>query len=86
MRKGGDNTTAAGMPPPTRGPADGRQTNDCALGHDPGLSDPAQKDPLVQRNGARLRNTPRQRLSGGHIDGNDINVPNTCNRYPKNRG
>ena len=48
MRKGGDDTTAARIPPPTRGPADGRHTNDCALGHkprQPRASQPRQKGP-----------------------------------------
>ena len=53
---------------------------------DTGRANFAENNPLVQSNGARLRNTPRQCLSVRHIDGNDINLPDTCNRYPKNGG
>ena len=45
MRKGGDDTTAAGTPPPTGGPADGRHTNDCALGHKPRRPQASQPRP-----------------------------------------
>ena len=89
MRMGGDDTTAAGSPPPTGGPADGRHTNGCAPGHETRrrrASQPRPKGPLVQPNGARPRNTPQQHLSVGHTDGKDVNLPNTCNRYPKSGG
>ena len=54
--------------------------------NDPSRANPAQKDPLVVFNGARPSNTPWRRLSVGGPDGNDINLPDTCNRYPKNQG
>ena len=53
---------------------------------DPGRANLAQKDPLVQPNNARTRNTLQQRLSVGHTGGKDVNLPGTCNRHPKNRG
>ena len=74
---------------PAGGPANGRHTNDCALGQKPGrhgASQPRPKGPLVQPKGARPRNTPQQHLSVGHIDGNDLNLPDTCKRYPKSGG
>ena len=86
MRKGGDDTTAAGSPSPTGGPGNERHTNSCALSHKPRrprASQPRPKEPLVQPNYARPRNAPQQRLSVGHTDGKDVNLPDTCNRYPK---
>ena len=60
-------------------------TADSAINRDdPGQANPAQKDPLVQPNGARPRDTPRQHLSVGHADGHDVNLPDMCNRYRKN--
>ena len=44
MGKGGD-TTAAGTPPPIEGPAHGRPTNDCALGHKPRRAQSSQTRP-----------------------------------------
>ena len=62
MRKGEDDTTAAGMPPPTRGPADGRHTNDCAFGHKPRrprASQPRPKGPpCTTRRRAVAQHTP----------------------------
>ena len=86
MRKAGEDTTAAGSPPPTRGPGDGRHTNGCALGHKPRgprASQPRPKPPLVQPNNTQPRNTPQQRLSVGHTDGKDVNLPETGKRYSK---
>ena len=80
---------AAGSPPLTRGPGDGRHTSGCALGHKPRrprASQPRSKVPLVQPNDARPRNTPQQRLSVGHTDRKDINQHDTCNIYPKSGG
>ena len=53
---------------------------------DPGRANLAQKDPLVQPNNARQRNTLKQRVSVGHTDGKDVNLPGTCNGHPKSRG
>ena len=41
----------------------------------------AQKDPLVQPNRARPRNTLQQRLSVGHTGGKNVNLPGTCNGH-----
>ena len=58
-----------------------------AINHDdPGQANLAQKDPLVQPNNARPRNTLQQRLSVGHTGGKDVNLPGTCNGHPKSRG
>ena len=58
-----------------------------AINHDdPARANLAKKDPLVQPNDARLRNTLQQRLSVRHIGGKDVNLPGTCNRHPKSRG
>ena len=55
-----------------------------AINHDdPGRANLAQKDPLVQPNDMRPRNTLQQRLSVGHTGGKDVNLPGTCNRHPK---
>ena len=60
---------------------------DSAINHDdPGRANLAQKVPLVQPNDARPRNTLQQRLSVGHTNGKVVNLPDTCNRYPKSRG
>ena len=53
---------------------------------DPRRADLAQKDPLVQPNNARPRNTLQQRLSTGHTSGEGINLPGTCNGHPRSRG
>ena len=53
---------------------------------DPGRANLAQKDPLVQPNNARPRNTLQQRLSVGHTGGKDVNLPGTCNGHPTSRG
>ena len=58
-----------------------------AMNHDdPGRAHLAQKDPLVQRNDARPRNTLQQRLSVGHTSGEGVNLPGTCNGHPRSRG
>ena len=58
-----------------------------AINHDdPGRANVAQKDPLVQPNNARPRNTLQQCLSVGHTSGKDVNLPGTCNGHPKSRG
>ena len=53
---------------------------------DPGRANLAQKDPLVQPNNARTRNTLQQCLSVKHTGGKDVNLPGTCNGHPKSRG
>ena len=58
-----------------------------AINHDdPGRANLAQKDPLVQPNDARPRNTLQQRLSVGHTGGKNVNLPGRCNGHPKSRG
>ena len=58
-----------------------------AMNHDdPGRANLAQKDPLVQPNNARPRNTLQQSLSVGHTSGKDVNLPGTCNQHPKSTG
>ena len=58
-----------------------------AMNHDdPGRANLAQKDPLVQPNNPRPRNTLQQRLSVGHTSREDVNLPGTCNGHPKSRG
>ena len=86
MSKGGDDTTAVGSPSLTGGPADGRHSNGCAVGHSPRPPRAGQmrpQGPPVQPYGTRPRNTPQQHLTVGHTDGEDVNLPDTCNRYPK---
>ena len=51
----------------------------------PGRASLAQKNPLVQSDNARQRNTLQQHLSVGHIDGKDVNLPGTCNGHPQSR-
>ena len=53
---------------------------------DPGRANLAHKDPLVQPNNARPRNTLQQRLSMGHMGGEGVNLPGTCNRHQSRRG
>ena len=53
---------------------------------DPGRANLAQKDPLVQPNDARPRNTLQQRLSVRHTGGKDVTLPGTCNGHLKSRG
>ena len=53
---------------------------------DPGRASLAQKDPLVQPNNARPRNTLQQRLSVGHTSGEGVKLPGTCNGHPMSRG
>ena len=58
-----------------------------AINHDdPGRANLAQKDPLVQPNNARPRNTLQQRLSVRHTGEKDVNLPGTCNGHSKSRG
>ena len=58
-----------------------------AMNHDdPGRAGPAQKDPLVQPNNGRPRNTLQQCLSVGHTSGEGVNLPGTCNGHPRSRG
>ena len=62
--------TAAGMPPPTRGPADGRHTNDCALRHKPQrprATQPRRKGPpcTTQRRAA-AQHTPATPVGQTH--------------------
>ena len=54
--------------------------------NDPGRADLAQKDPLVQPNNARPRNTLQQRPLTGHTSGEGVNLPSTCNRSLRGRG
>ena len=54
--------------------------------NDPGRARLAQKDPLVQPNNARPRNTLQQRLSTGHTSGEGVNLPGTCNGHPRSTG
>ena len=51
----------------------------------PGRADLAQKDPPVQPNNARPRNTLQQRLSMGHTSGEGVSLPGTCNGHPRSR-
>ena len=58
-----------------------------AMNHDdPGRANLAQKDPLVQPNNTRPRNTLRQCLSVGHTGEEGVNLPGTCNGHPRSRG
>ena len=58
-----------------------------AKNHDnPGRANLAQKDPLVQPNNARPRNTLQQRMSTGHASRESVSLPGTCNGHPKSRG
>ena len=58
-----------------------------ATNHDhPGRADLAEKDPLVQPDNARPRNTLQQRLSTGHTSGEGANPPGTCNGHQRSRG
>ena len=54
--------------------------------NDPGRTNLAQEDPLVQPDKARPRNRLHQRLSVGHAGGKDVNLPGACNGHPKNKG
>ena len=55
-----------------------------AMNHDdPGRGNLAQKDPLVQPNNARPRNTLQQRLWIMHTSGEGVNLPSTCKRHPR---
>ena len=63
------------------------QAAESATNHDdPGRADLAQKNPLVQPNNARPRNTHQQRPSTGHTSGEGVNLPGTCNGRPRGRG
>ena len=53
---------------------------------DPRRADVTQKDPLVQPNNARPRNTLQQRPSTGHTSREAVNLPGTCNGHPRSRG
>ena len=53
---------------------------------DPGRANLAQKDPLVQPNNARPRNTLQPRPSTGHTSGEGVNLPSTFNGHPRSRG
>ena len=58
-----------------------------AMNHNnPERANLAQKDPLVQPNNARPRNTLQQRLSVRHTSGESVNLPGTCNGHPRSRG
>ena len=54
--------------------------------NDPGRTDLAQEDPVVQPDKARPRNTLHQRLSVGHPGGKNVDLPGACNGHPKKRG
>ena len=54
--------------------------------NDPGRTDLAQEDPLVQPDKARPRNTLHQSPLVEHAGGNDVNLPGACNGQPKNWG
>ena len=61
--------------------------SESATNHDdPGRATLAERDPLVQPNNARPRNTLQQRLSIGHTSGEGVNLPGTCNGHPRSRG
>ena len=61
--------------------------SESAINHDdPGRSNLAQEDPLVQPDKARPRNALQQRLSVGHTGRRDVDLPGTCNGHSKNRG
>ena len=63
------------------------QAAESATNHDdPGRADLIQKDPLVQPNNARPRNTLQQRPSNGHTSGEGVNLPSTCDWCPRGRG
>ena len=51
-----------------------------------GRANLAQKDPLVQSNNARPRNTLQQRVSIGHTSRESVNLPGTCTGHPKSGG
>ena len=58
-----------------------------AMNHDdPGRANLAQKDPLVQPNIARPRNTLQQRLSIKHTSREGVNLRGTCNGHQRSRG
>ena len=63
------------------------QTARSAMNHDdPRGADLTGKNPLVQRNNARSRNTLQQRLSTGHTSREGVNLPCTCKGHPRSRG
>ena len=70
MRKGGDDTTAAGTPPPTGGPTDGRHANDCALGHTPRRPRASQprpkKTPCTTQRRTATQHTPATPVGRTH--------------------
>ena len=53
---------------------------------DTGRAGLAEKDPLVQPNNARPRNTLQQGLSAGHTSGEGVKLPGTCNEHPRSKG
>ena len=58
-----------------------------AMNHDdPRRANLAQKDPVVQPNDVRPRNTLQQRLLVGHTSEEGVNLPGTCNAHPRSRG
>ena len=63
MRKRGDNTTAAGSPPPTRGPGDGRHTNISALAQKDASYNPTTHGRATHRSKACRSDTPTGRTS-----------------------
>ena len=63
------------------------QAAESAMNHnDPRRADLSQKDPLVQPNNARPRNTLQQRSSTGHTSREGVNLPGTCNRHRRSGG
>ena len=54
--------------------------------NDLGRADLAQKDPLVQPNNARPRNTLWQHLSTGHTSGEGVHLPGTRDGHPRSGG
>ena len=53
---------------------------------DPGQTDLAQEDPLVQHNNARPRSTLKQRLPVGRAAEKGVEVPGSCSEHPTNAG
>ena len=53
---------------------------------DPGQAGLAQKNPLVQPDNARPRNTLHQHLSVGHASESGVELPGLCNGHPTNAG
>ena len=63
------------------------QAAESATNHDDhGRASLAQKEPLVQPNNARPRNTLQQRPSTRQTSGEGVNLPGTCTGHPRSRG